>query len=70
LHTTMQGGPFGPTALVTGDDKVFGMASMFSILSALECGPSMGVFRTFDEALNWLLRPTIGRGTGLLLGEN
>ena len=49
--------PFGPTAIVTPNDIVFGMASMIGILSELQGGPVIGVFRTFDAGLNWLLRP-------------
>ena len=49
--------PFGPTAIVTANDMVFGMASMIAILSELQGGPLIGVFRTFDEGLKWLLRP-------------
>jgi hypothetical protein len=56
LHILMQRGPFGPTALVTSDSTVFGMGNMLAILSDLQGGPSVGVFRTFDEALDWLLR--------------
>ena len=52
----MRNGPFGPTALVTADNTFFGMASMLAILSDLQGGPSVGVFRTFDQALDWLLR--------------
>jgi hypothetical protein len=48
---------FGPTAIVTANDMVFGMASMIAILSELQGGPLIGVFRTFDEGLKWLLRP-------------
>lgn len=56
LRGLMQKGPFGPTALVTSDDTLFGMANMLAIISDLRGGPSVGVFRTFDEALDWLLR--------------
>jgi hypothetical protein len=56
LYTKMREGPFGPTALVTEDEALFGMARMFGILSELEGGPIVGVFRAFDEALNWFLR--------------
>jgi hypothetical protein len=54
LCTIMQKFPLGPTALVTDNDTVFGMARMFAILSDLQGGPSVEVFRTFDEALTWL----------------
>ncbi|HXK05345.1 MAG TPA: hypothetical protein VMS37_23275 [Verrucomicrobiae bacterium] len=56
LRSLMEKGPFGPTALVTVDPTLFGMANMLAILSDLQGGPSVGVFRTFDGALNWLLR--------------
>jgi hypothetical protein len=44
----------GPTAVVTQNDVVFGMARMLAILSDLQGGPQTGVFRRFDEALHWL----------------
>jgi len=56
LRARMQKAAFGPTALVTGDETLIGMARMFAILSDLQDGPSVGVFRSFDEALTWLLR--------------
>jgi len=56
LCVLMREGPFGPTALVTSDNTLFGMASMLAILSDLQGGPSIGVFRTFDQALDWLVR--------------
>jgi len=46
----------GPTALVTTDNVLFGMVSMLAIMLDLEGGPSLGVFRRFDEALEWLVR--------------
>ena len=45
---------FGPTAVVTNDNVVFGMASMAGILSELRGGPAIGVFRSLSEGLNWL----------------
>ena len=45
---------FGPTAVVTNDNVVFGMASMVGILSELRGGPVIGAFRSFSEGLNWL----------------
>lgn len=57
LKDIAQKKPFGPTAVVTPNDLVFGMASMIAILSELQGGPQVGVFRTFDEGLKWLLRP-------------
>lgn len=56
LYKMMDDDPFGPTAVVTGNDELFGMASMLSILSEIKGGPEIGVFRGFSEALNWLLR--------------
>ena len=56
LKDLMGKGQFGPTALVTPNDNLFGMASMASIISSLQGGPEVGVFRGFDEALDWLLR--------------
>ena len=56
LRILMQKGPFGPTAVVASDNTLFGMANMLAILSDLNRGPSVGVFRTFDEALDWLVR--------------
>ncbi len=45
---------FGPTAVVTNDNVVFGMASMAAILSELRGGPVIGAFRSLSEGLNWL----------------
>jgi hypothetical protein len=49
-------GAFGPTALVTNNDMLFGMAMMMKILSELRGGPRIGVFRSFDAGLDWLVR--------------
>ena len=46
----------GPTAIVSTSDVLYGMASMLAILSELQDGPRIGVFRNFDEGLKWLLR--------------
>lgn len=46
----------GPTAVVSTNDVLYGMASMLAILSELQGGPSIGVFRNFDEGLKWLLQ--------------
>jgi hypothetical protein len=51
----------GPTAIVTRNDVLFGMAMMLAILCELHGGPNVGVFRTFDEALDWLLRASWSR---------
>lgn len=56
LYGMVQQQQFGPTAVVTGNDELFGMASMLSILSEIKGGPFIGVFRGFSEALNWLLQ--------------
>jgi hypothetical protein len=45
---------FGPTAIVTNDNVVFGMTSMVQILSELRGGPAIGAFRSLSEGLNWL----------------
>src|SRR6516162_4029498 len=49
-------GAFGPTAVITNNDVLFGMASMLAILSELQDGPKVQVFRTFSEGLDWLVR--------------
>ena len=49
-------GAFGPTAVITKNDVVFGMASMLAILSELGRGPKVQAFRTFSEGLDWLVR--------------
>jgi hypothetical protein len=49
-------GAFGPTAVITTNDVVFGMARMLAILCELEGGPEVQVFRTFDAGLDWLVR--------------
>jgi hypothetical protein len=49
-------GAFGPTAVITANDVVFGMARMLAILCELEGGPEVQVFRTFNEGLDWLVR--------------
>ena len=56
ISTLAKNGSLGPTAIVTQNDVFFGMARMFQILSELQGGPSFGVFRKRDEALEWLLR--------------
>lgn len=49
-----QQGTFGPTAVITSNDVVFGMARMFGILSELRGGPKLEAFRSRNEALVWL----------------
>src|SRR5580658_1457436 len=51
LQTIAHGNGFGPTALVTTNDVVYGMGMMASVLSELRGGPVIGVFRTFDKGL-------------------
>ena len=55
LETMIRSGPFGPTAIVTTNDVTFGLARMLSIFCELFSGPQLGVFRSFDEGLQWLL---------------
>lgn len=45
---------FGPTAVVTDNRMVFGMARMLAIISELEDGPLVAVFATVAEGLDWL----------------
>jgi hypothetical protein len=52
----------GPTAIVTTNDMFFGMARMAAILCELQGGPNVGVFRTFDEGLDWLVTVPSGAG--------
>jgi hypothetical protein len=47
--------PFGPTAIVTTDDVVYGMARMYSML-AENAGVCLAVFRDLDAAEHWLDR--------------
>ena len=49
-------GAFGPTAVITNNDVLFGMASMLAILSELRDGPKVQAFRTFSEGLDWLVK--------------
>lgn len=44
----------GPTAVVTHNDLVFGMARMYSIL--VEDSAPVGVFRDLEPAIEWLER--------------
>jgi len=45
----------GPTAIVTTDDVVFGMARMYALL-AERAGVSAEAFRDVPSAANWLDR--------------
>jgi hypothetical protein len=49
-------GAFGPTAVITNNDVVFGITSMLAILSELGGGPKVQAFRRFNEGLDWLVR--------------
>jgi len=55
MNDLMKRGPFGPTAVVTKNDLVYGMARMIEILAELAGGPSIRVFRMLDEAKQWLI---------------
>ena len=55
LHTVMHSGLFGPVAVVTTDDVFFGMARMMGMFSEARNGPQVAAFRTYDEALDWLV---------------
>ena len=63
LHSLMKTHSLGPTAIVTENDVVFGMARMAAILFDLQGGPRTQVFRRFDEGMRWLARtPLNGDG--------
>ncbi len=50
--------PFSPQSrrsLVAGDQTVFGIARMFSILRSLRGEHHLRVFRSLSEALDWLM---------------
>jgi hypothetical protein len=51
LETMLRNGPLGPTAIVTTNDFLFGMARMLAILCELWSGPQIAVFRAYCEAL-------------------
>jgi len=50
----------GPTAIVTNDDVIFGMARMYALL-ADSVGVAAEVFREVDSASRWLTRITAER---------
>jgi len=56
LRRLLKNGPLGPTAVVADNNSLIGLATMLAILSDLNGGPSVGVFRNYNDALNWLLR--------------
>ena len=56
MRKLAQGNPFGKgarRAAVAGHDIVFGMARMFEMMRG-ESEDEVRVFRTFDEAVDWL----------------
>jgi hypothetical protein len=56
LKSMMHAYRMGPTAVVTVNDVFYGMASMMAIVSEIEAGPRIAVFRSFDKGLEWLVR--------------
>jgi hypothetical protein len=46
----------GPTAVVTVNAVFYGMVTMMAILSEIEAGARIAVFRSFDKGLEWLVR--------------
>jgi hypothetical protein len=56
LQTEARAHDLGPTAIVTTNDVLFGMAMMLAVLCELQGGPKVAVFHTFDEGLDWLVR--------------
>ena len=52
-HDILRRGPFGPTAIASDNDVVYGMARMYQILAERD-GISIGVFRSVAEAEHWL----------------
>ena len=63
LYRLMKTHSLGPTAIVTENNVVFGMARMLAILSDLQGGPQTQVFRRFDEGMRWLAQ-TAASGDG------
>ena len=45
--------PFGPTAIASDNNVLYGMARMYQILAERD-GISIGVFRSLPEAERWL----------------
>jgi hypothetical protein len=52
-HDMLRQGPFGPTAIASNNDVVYGMARMYQILAERD-GISIAVFRRLPEAERWL----------------
>jgi hypothetical protein len=46
--------PVGPTAVIATDDAVYGMSRMYQAYSEMAGRPHVGVFRTREEAQQWL----------------
>jgi hypothetical protein len=46
--------PMGPVAFISTSPGPFGMARMFQSFSAAEGRPTVGVFRSLDEARAWV----------------
>jgi hypothetical protein len=56
LKSMMQAHSMGPTAVVTVNAVFYGMVTMMAIVSEIEAGARIAVFRSFDEGLEWLVR--------------
>jgi 2-hydroxychromene-2-carboxylate isomerase len=52
-HDMLRRGAFGPTAIASDNDVVYGMARMYQILAERD-GISVGVFRSVVDAERWL----------------
>ena len=52
-HDMLRQGPFGPTAIASDNDVLYGMARMYEILAERD-GISIGVFRNVPDAERWL----------------
>jgi hypothetical protein len=52
-HDMLRQGPFGPTAIASDNDVLYGMARMYEILAERD-GISVGVFRNVRDAERWL----------------
>jgi hypothetical protein len=52
-HDMLREAPFGPTAIASDNDVVYGMARMYQILAERD-GISIGVFRSVADAERWL----------------
>jgi hypothetical protein len=52
-HDMLRQAPFGPTAIASDNDVVYGMARMYQILAERD-GISIGVFRSVADAQRWL----------------